>query len=380
MVALFASSPTCAPPSTWCRRSSCSSRRSPRIARTIARSRLGLKPASDLTDDDKRFLLVNSFHAQRARMIEPSPRYSELLRKRDSGNGNALGDVHRRRLPRPAGVVEAGLGGPVLRVGSACGGAGQPRDRDFTEADKTALRSLELDVLRAIVPEYRAAAASRGQVELSASPFYHPILPLLCDTDIYLRTHPQSRMPRQRFRHPEDAQAQLDRAVGETRGDVRLTSDRALAVGRVGLGRDGAAGGKAGFAWMATDELILARSIGVGLTRDGYGHLEQPEMLYRPYVVQHGRRRDRLHVPRPRALGSDRVHLRRRGTRRPPPRTSWAGWSKAAGGIRRGPAAGKPSFRSSSTARTPGSTTRARAGRSFGRCIARSAAIRSFGP
>ena len=59
----------------------------PTIALRIA---LVLKPAADLTDDDKRFLLANSFHAQRARMIEPSPRYAELLRKRDSGNGTAL--------------------------------------------------------------------------------------------------------------------------------------------------------------------------------------------------------------------------------------------------------------------------------------------------
>jgi len=251
--------------------------------RTLA---LGLKPASDLTDEDKRFLLANSFHAQRARMIEPSPRYSELLRKRDSGNGTALRgftDADFRDLqvwsklawvdpffasdPRVAGLVR--------------------KDRGFTEADKTALRSLELDVLRAIVPEYRAAAA-RGQVELSASPFYHPILPLLCDTDIYLRTHPQSRMPRQRFRHPEDAQAQLDRAVvkhEETFGSRPVglwPSEGSVSDAMVPLAA------KAGFAWMATDELILARSLGVGLTRDGYGHLEQPETLYRPYVVRTG--------------------------------------------------------------------------------------------
>ena len=72
---------------------------------------------------------------------------------------------------------------------------------------------VELELLRNVIPEYQAAAA-RGQVELSTSPFYHPILPLLCDTDVYLRTHPHSRMPRERFRHPEDAAEQLARAVG----------------------------------------------------------------------------------------------------------------------------------------------------------------------
>ncbi len=49
---------------------------------------LSLKPAAELTDDDKRFLLTNFFHAQRARMIEPAPRYAELLRRRDHANAN----------------------------------------------------------------------------------------------------------------------------------------------------------------------------------------------------------------------------------------------------------------------------------------------------
>ena len=36
---------------------------------------------------------------------------------------------------------------------------------------------------------------------------------------------------------------------------------------------------------MATDEAILARSIGRAFTRDGAGNVEQPEDLYRPYRV-----------------------------------------------------------------------------------------------
>src|SRR5207247_6109523 len=79
------------------------------------------------------------------------------------------------------------------------------------EDDKALLREVELEILRKVIPEYREAA-ERGQAELSASPFYHPIVPLLCDTDIYLTTHPHAAVPRPPFRHPDDAREQLMRA------------------------------------------------------------------------------------------------------------------------------------------------------------------------
>src|SRR5207244_4115097 len=38
----------------------------------------------------------------------------------------------------------------------------------------------------------------------------------------------------------------------------------------------------------ATDELILARTLGITFSRDGRGQVEQPERLYTPYVVRAG--------------------------------------------------------------------------------------------
>jgi alpha-amylase/alpha-mannosidase (GH57 family) len=253
---------------------------------------LSLKPASTLSDEERTFIVGNFFHAQRARMIEPYPRYLELLRKREqSGHGHAVAarqysESELRDLqvwhklawvdpfyldsdPRVRGLVQKG--------------------RNFAEDDKAILREVELEILRKVIPEY-AAAAARGQVELSTSPFYHPILPLLCDSDIYLRTHPHSRMPRQRFRHPDDAAAQLQKAVDYharvfgTPPNGLWPSEGSVSDAMVPLVR------AAGLAWMGTDELILARSLGVALTRDSHGHLQQPETLYRPYLVRAGER------------------------------------------------------------------------------------------
>ena len=161
------------------------------------------------------------------------------------------------------------------------------KGRDFTEEDKAALRAVELDLLNAVIPAYRALAEA-GQIEISTSPFYHPILPLLCDSDIYKRTHPDSRMPRHRFVHPEDALEQLARAVacherlfGE-RPHGLWPSEGSVSDAMVPLAA------KSGFKWMATDEQILAQTLGIAFGRDSQGHVDQPERLYSPYTVAAG--------------------------------------------------------------------------------------------
>ncbi len=269
---------------------------------------LGLKPAAALTDDDKRFVLANFFHAQRARMIDPYPRYAELLRRRDQSNGGAwrqFTDADFRDLQVWSKLVWVD---PFFETDPRIV-ALHAKGSGFSEEDKASLRAVELDVLRAVVPEYRAAAA-RGQVELAASPFYHPILPLLCDTDVYLRTHPQSRMPRHRFRHPEDARAQLERAAAdhERRFGVRPTglwpSEGSVSEAMVPL----AAG--AGFSLDGDRRADPRPDAGGGTAAR---RVRASRAAGSPVPAVHGevrRRGDRVSVPRPRAVGFDRVHLR----------------------------------------------------------------------
>ncbi len=280
---------------------------------------LGLKPAAELTAEDAAFIVQNFFHAQRQRMIEPYPRYRELLARRGSG---AASDVHAaaRRFSvddlRDLQVWQKlAWIDPIYLEGDERVRALVAKDRDFTEEDKHVLRGIELELLNAVIPAYREAAA-RGQVELSTSPFYHPILPLLCDTDIYKRTHPDARMPRHRFVHPEDAREQLDRAVAcherlfGARPAGLWPSEGSVSDAMVPLVA------AAGFQWMATDELILARTLGIAFGRDSAGHVDQPERLYQAVQRPRRRRAGSLPVPRSRAVGSDWVHLRRLERRR----------------------------------------------------------------
>ncbi len=255
---------------------------------------LSLKPATDLTDADVAFVLDNFFHAQRQRMIDIYPRYAELLARRGGTLPTAAAALAAARRFSRDDLRDlqvwhklAWLDPSYLERDARVRGL-IAKGRGFTEDDKLLLRTVELEILNQVIPEYRAAAG-RGQVELSTSPFYHPILPLLCDTDVYLRTHPDSPMPRQRFTHTEDASEQLTRAAalhGRLFGRTPVglwPSEGSVSDAMVPLAA------AAGFTWMATDELILARTLGLTFGRDGEGHLDHPERLYAPYRVRAGR-------------------------------------------------------------------------------------------
>jgi alpha-amylase/alpha-mannosidase (GH57 family) len=262
------------------------------FAREEARDRhleLGLKPAAALSDEERAFCVEQFFHAHRPRMIDPYPRYRQLFERR-AANGPGLSarsqasqfsadDLRDLQVWHKLVWLDADYHERDERVRALVA-----RGRGFTEDDKASLRAIELELLRKVIPEY-AAAAERGQVELSTSPFYHPILPLLCDTDVYLRTHPQSRMPRQPFRYPEDAAEQLTRAVAlherlfGRRPAGLWPSEGSVSDQMVPLAT------QAGFKWMATDEEILAKTVRTAFTRTADGHVDQPDILYRPYRV-----------------------------------------------------------------------------------------------
>jgi len=243
---------------------------------------LGLKPALDLTADEARWLVANGFHAPYGRMIGPYPRYAQLHAARLAHEPFSADDLRDLQVWHKLVWIDPDWLARDQRLQQLIA-----KDRGFTEDDKAVLRGIELGLLRLVVPAYRAASA-RGQVELSCSPFYHPILPLLYDTDAALRTHPHAARPRTRFARPDDARAQVERALSfhEQTFGSRPTgmwpsegsvSDEAIVLMA-----------NAGVRWLATDEDILARSLGVSMPRDEFGHAVRADLLYRPYQVGAG--------------------------------------------------------------------------------------------
>ena len=231
---------------------------------------IGLKPADLLTDGERAFLIANGFHAPVDRAIRPNARYNELFEKRRDPQTFSVDDLRDLQVWHKLVWMDPDWLREDARLRALVA-----RGRDYSEEDKQVLRSVELELLRAVIPAYRHAAES-SRVELTTSPFYHPILPLLCDTDAHLRAHPHSALPRELFRYPEDARTQLQRAI-ELHTRVFGSPPRGVWPSE-GSVSDAVIEllGEHGVSWAATDEEILARSIDRRLTATD---------LYRPYAV-----------------------------------------------------------------------------------------------
>jgi alpha-amylase/alpha-mannosidase (GH57 family) len=247
---------------------------------------LAFKDADALTREDKAEILARAFQVNHERLLTRWPRFLELYDwSRAAGGAQALITFRARDwrdlqvLSQLAWMDEAWFtSDPVVsRLAN--------RGKDFTARDKADLQAKQLEIIGMVLPAYREAAA-RGQIEISTTPFYHPILPLLCDSDVARVANPGTPLPRRAFRRPEDAREQLRRA--------KEYHERVFGVKPVGLWpSEGSVSDQAmaiaaeeGFQWFGTDEGVLGRTLNVGFFRDSSGIAANADRLYQPWRLQ----------------------------------------------------------------------------------------------
>jgi alpha-amylase/alpha-mannosidase (GH57 family) len=245
------------------------------------------KPAKDLTPQDRRFALQYLFQANPANLIGRYPRYRELWdRFRSSGATPEAAEKYfsaqdftdLQVLSQIAWFDEFFLDEPDIAALIRKG-------RDYSLEDQSFVMKRERELLAKVLPAH-ADAAQHGRIEISTSAFYHPILPLVCDTNMGAVSSPGLPLPQNRFRHPEDAREQLLRGLDlhqEVCGIRPLgvwPSEGSVSEEAIGIAQS------LGVKWMATDEEVLGRSLGISFGRDGHGHLSGA-LAEKLYTIHH---------------------------------------------------------------------------------------------
>jgi alpha-amylase/alpha-mannosidase (GH57 family) len=250
--------------------------------------RVSRLPPDSLSEADAHYLLDNFFMVHPDHMIFPYRRYHELYQKR----GLSIDPPERaRKRFSKKDLLDLQCWSNLVWIHPIAFELDpelaefREKGRHWTEQEKQWLLDKQMDLLRQVVPLHRELQ-QRGQIELTTTPFYHPILPLLWDKRLARRAMPAVALPKHLDGYPEDAAEQIRSAVAfheklfgqKPRGmwpsEGSVCSEMIPAVA------------DAGVQWIATDEEILSCSTDGWISRDGNGFLRNPEMLYRPWRVE----------------------------------------------------------------------------------------------
>jgi len=258
---------------------------------------LFLKDAAGLTGDEVRFLVRHFFSANYANLIKPYPRFRYLLDKKKRYAPTALNagdwlniysvnelrdlqvwyplchfdEIYKAEDHRITGLIQKG--------------------GNFSEADKRILVEAEMELLSKIIPEYKRFAQS-GQIEISTTPFYHPIMPLLIDPQAGRTANPGLPEYDLHFNWKEDAVYQMEQALTYMK-DIFGTVPSGVWPSEGSLSREVLNMlDDLGVRWTATDETNLCKSLSTEIRRDHDYIVQNPEVLYKPYVLAaHGDRK-----------------------------------------------------------------------------------------
>jgi alpha-amylase/alpha-mannosidase (GH57 family) len=244
---------------------------------------LTLTPAEHLSEAQQASLLAHFFDADYHHQIYPYPRYKALLEQKLAAQPFSVQDVRDLQM-----WFNLAWFGQEFRDGEVTLVTGEKvsvsrfveQGQDFAPRDLEVMVAEQFKLLRAVIPLHRRLQ-EQGQIEVSTTPFYHPILPLLVDTDRATLDRPGAVHPR-RFAYPQDAAAQIEKAVHAYQRHFgqppkgMWPAEGAVAQFVLPLFAE------QGLRWLATDQGVLARS-----GRYGY-HSEDPDVLAQPYRASEG--------------------------------------------------------------------------------------------
>ncbi len=231
---------------------------------------LSKRDAKDLSAEERDFLLRWMRESPRALRVQQSPRYLELA-SRPIDASFTQADLRDLQI-----WFNLAWSDPVWMESDPRLAELKRKDRNFTEADKSILFQAQHERMQEIIPKYRELA-DRGQTELTFSPYYHPILPLICHVDSARSSNPNIQLPERHFSHREDAERQIDLGLGlferllGRRPKGMWPSEMAVGESVIGLAE------RAKIDWMISDEEVLVRSI--------EGHFNRDDQLYSPKRV-----------------------------------------------------------------------------------------------
>lgn len=243
-------------------------------------SRLTITDVNDLTPDDKEFIINNFFDANYHSMILPNDEYNKLYQKYQASDGNDISVFSNQEYSDLMAHFNLAWIDPIYKNSDKNLKKLVKKKKNYTLEDRIKIIEIQREIIRKIIPAYRKFI-KEGKIEVTTSPYYHPILPILLDIKSAKKSDISDL--------PEKLKMELDAKMQTTMAMDRIEellgvrpkgiwpSEQCISHKVMHLFRD------LGAKWTIADEGILSDSINFEFERDFRGHIEDPYHLLKTY-------------------------------------------------------------------------------------------------
>ena len=248
-------------------------------------SRLTITPIEDLNDEDKEFILNNFFDANYKTMIYPYPEYNRLFQKRQVFADVDVSQFTDQEYSDLMALFNLVWIDPVYSKEYPELKKLLKKGKNYTLTDRIKIIEIQRDIIRRIIPAYRKFI-NEAKIEVTTSPYYHPILPILLDInsiDISNREDlPVSLdMEYDAKMQTKTALDRIEQLLGKRPKGI-WPSEHCISSQELDLFKE------LGVEWTVSDEGILAESINCEFIRDFKGYMEDPYHLVKSYEYKNG--------------------------------------------------------------------------------------------
>ena len=249
-------------------------------------SRLTITPVEELTDDEKEFILNHFFDVNYQNMILPYPEYKKLYDKRFQSPDVSIHDFSPQEYADIMSWFNLVWFDPMWRENPEIKSLFGKKNGEFTQADREKIIKLQRDLIKKIIPAYKKYQED-GKIEISTSPYYHPILPLLLDMEDAKVANPNAQYPEINSDMSSDARLNVEIAL-DTFEDIFgirpsgiWPSEQCISEKTLQLFQN------LGVRWTISDEGILEQALKKEFVRDFRGYLEDPYDLCHSYTYNY---------------------------------------------------------------------------------------------
>ena len=244
-------------------------------------SRLTITPQDELTNEDKIFILNNFFDANYQTMILANPEYHRLYQIVQASGTEDTSIFSNQEYADLMALFNLAWIDPSFKTSNSELKKLVKKGKDYTLEDRIEIIQIQRDIIKKIIPTIRKLI-EKNKIEITTSPYYHPILPILLDyKNIKKNASPANDL--QDLKTDLDAKMQtkmaLDRIeeVFGKRPRGVWPSEQCVSAKTLEMLSS------LGVEWSLSDEGILANSINFEFEHDFKGYIKEPYHLLKTY-------------------------------------------------------------------------------------------------